>query len=71
MSGETGVPSPGAAPLAAAGLRLRVAGPGDAAGLLALKQALDRETPFVLLEPGERTESVDDVAAAEPGDPPG
>jgi len=36
------------------GLRWRAAGPGDAAGLLALKQELDRETSFMLLEPGER-----------------
>ena len=43
--------------------RLRAAGPGDAAGLLALKQDLDRETRFMLLEPGERRENREDVAA--------
>jgi ribosomal protein S18 acetylase RimI-like enzyme len=45
------------------GPRLRVAGPGDAAGLLALKQALDRETSFMLLEPDERREDRQHVAA--------
>jgi len=45
------------------GPRLRAAGPGDAAGLLALKQDLDRETSFMLLEPGERRENRGDVAA--------
>ena len=44
-------------------LRLRAAGPGDAAGLLALKRDLDRETSFMLLEPGERRENRGDVAA--------
>ena len=44
-------------------MRVRAAGPGDAAGLLALKQALDRQTQFMLLEPGERTEGPGDVAA--------
>jgi RimJ/RimL family protein N-acetyltransferase len=38
--------------------RLRVAGPDDAAGLLRLKQQLDQETSFMLLEPGERDTSV-------------
>jgi len=38
--------------------RLRVAGPGDAAALLRLKQQLDQETSFMLLEPGERDTSV-------------
>jgi hypothetical protein len=33
---------------------LRPAGPADAAPLLRLKQRLDRETSFMLLEPGER-----------------
>lgn len=46
-----------------AGLRFRAAGPGDAVSLLALKQALDHETHFMLLEPGERTEEADEVAA--------
>jgi len=45
------------------GPRLRVAGPDDAAGLLALKQALDRETSFMLLEPDERREDRQHVAA--------
>jgi len=44
--------------------RLRVAGPGDAAGLLALKQDLDRETSFMLLEPDERRETAEEVAAS-------
>jgi ribosomal protein S18 acetylase RimI-like enzyme len=42
--------------------QLRTAGPGDAAGLLALKRDLDRETRFMLLEPGERRETRGDVA---------
>jgi RimJ/RimL family protein N-acetyltransferase len=46
-----------------AGLRFRAAGPGDAAGLLALKKQLDRETSFMLLEPDERTEDSADIAA--------
>lgn len=46
-----------------AGPRFREAGPGDAAALLALKQDLDRETSFMLIEPGERTETAADVAA--------
>ena len=37
--------------------RLRVAEPGDAAALLRLKQRLDQETSFMLLEPGERDTS--------------
>ena len=45
------------------GPRLRAAGPGDAARLLALKKDLDRETSFMLLEPGERRENRSDVAA--------
>jgi ribosomal protein S18 acetylase RimI-like enzyme len=44
-------------------VRFREAGPGDAAAVLALKQDLDRETAFMLLEPGERSETVQDVAA--------
>jgi hypothetical protein len=35
-----------------------MAGPGDAAALLRLKQQLDLETSFMLLEPGERETSV-------------
>ena len=63
MSGDAGVPSQGCPPVMAAGVRLRAAGPGDAAGLLALKRALDQETRFMLLEPGERAEGPGDVAA--------
>jgi RimJ/RimL family protein N-acetyltransferase len=51
------------APAAAGRLRFREAGPADAAALLTLKHTLDRETSFMLLEPGERTESAEDVAA--------
>jgi RimJ/RimL family protein N-acetyltransferase len=47
----------------AGGVRFREAGPGDAAALLALKQDLDRETSFMLIEPGERTDTAADVAA--------
>jgi RimJ/RimL family protein N-acetyltransferase len=50
-------------PAAMSGCDFRVAGPGDAAGLLALKENLDRETSFMLLEPGERSEGKQDVAA--------
>jgi RimJ/RimL family protein N-acetyltransferase len=45
------------------GVRLREAGPGDAAALLALKRSLDLETSFMLLEPDERTEDEQDIAA--------
>ena len=45
------------------GARLRLAGPGDAAALLRLKQRLDRESSFMLFEPGERDASVDILAA--------
>src|SRR5262245_59443578 len=55
------VPDRPPAPLAVP--RFRPAGPGDAAGLLALKKDLDRETSFMLLEPGERSEDNADVAA--------
>jgi hypothetical protein len=41
---------------------LRVADPGDAAALLELKQRLDQETAFMLLEPGERDTSVEALA---------
>jgi hypothetical protein len=44
------------------GARIRVAGPGDAAALLRLKQRLDRETPFMLHEVGERDTSVQVLA---------
>jgi RimJ/RimL family protein N-acetyltransferase len=43
-------------------LSIRQATPGDAGALLALKQALDRETRFMLVEPGERTATEEDVA---------
>jgi RimJ/RimL family protein N-acetyltransferase len=42
--------------------RLRTARPGDAAALLRLKQWLDQETSFMLLEPGERDTSVPALA---------
>jgi RimJ/RimL family protein N-acetyltransferase len=45
-----------------AGATLRMAGPGDAAALLRLKQQLDQETSFMLLEPGERDTSVPTLA---------
>jgi RimJ/RimL family protein N-acetyltransferase len=44
------------------GARLRTAGPEDAASLLRLKQRLDQETSFMLLEPGERDTSADMLA---------
>jgi hypothetical protein len=47
------------------GARLRTAGPADAASLLRLKQRLDHETSFMLLEPGER-----DASAEALGPPP-
>ena len=46
------VPGPGPPSAAVPPLRFWMAGPGDAA-LLALKETLDRETSFMLLEPGE------------------
>jgi hypothetical protein len=39
------------------GARRRIAGPGDAAALLRLKQQLDQGTSFMLLEAGERETS--------------
>jgi len=42
--------------------RIRIAGPGDAAALLRLKQRLDRETSFMLLEADERDASAQAVA---------
>ena len=63
MSAEIHGPWPGEpASTAPGGVRFREAGPGDAAAVLALKQDLDRETAFMLLEPGERSETVQDVA---------
>ena len=41
---------------------IRLAAPGDAAALLRLKQRLDTETAFMLLEPGERDMSVQALA---------
>ena len=41
---------------------IRTAGPGDAAALLRLKQRLDRETSFMLLEADERDTSAQAVA---------
>jgi RimJ/RimL family protein N-acetyltransferase len=41
---------------------MRIAGPEDAAALLSLKQGLDQETSFMLLEPGERDTSVEALA---------
>jgi L-amino acid N-acyltransferase YncA len=46
-----------------AGVRFRAAGPGDAAGLVALTRALDQETRFMVPGPGGRTEGPGDVAA--------
>lgn len=45
------------------GVRFRAAGPDDAAAVLALKHGLDRETSFMMFEPGERAETAEDVAA--------
>jgi RimJ/RimL family protein N-acetyltransferase len=57
-------PSPAEpAPGAQADVRFREAGPRDAASLLALKRGLDRESSFMLLEPDERTEDEQDIAA--------
>jgi RimJ/RimL family protein N-acetyltransferase len=44
------------------GASLRTAGPEDAASLLRLKQRLDRESSFMLLEPGERDTSAEALA---------
>jgi RimJ/RimL family protein N-acetyltransferase len=41
---------------------LRIAGPDDAAALMKLKQRLDQETSFMLLEPGERDTSTQALA---------
>jgi RimJ/RimL family protein N-acetyltransferase len=57
------VPGPDTPSAALTALRFRVAGPGDAADLRALKENLDRETSFMLLEPGERSADEQDVAA--------
>ncbi len=47
----------------AAQARIRVAGPADAAALLQVKQQLDEETSFMLLEPGERDPAAETLAA--------
>jgi RimJ/RimL family protein N-acetyltransferase len=49
-------------PLGPPDVRMRAAGPDDAAALLRLKQRLDRETSFMLLEAGERDASVPALA---------
>lgn len=41
---------------------LRIAGPDDAAALMKLKQRLDEETSFMLLEPDERDTSIQALA---------
>ena len=41
---------------------LRIAGPDDAVALMKLKQRLDQETSFMLLEPGERDTSTQALA---------
>jgi RimJ/RimL family protein N-acetyltransferase len=43
-------------------VRVRAARPYDAAALLDLKRQLDRETSFMMYEPGERESSVQDLA---------
>jgi len=47
----------------AAPVRIRAARPYDAAALLELKRQPDRETAFMMYEPGERDSSVQDLAA--------
>ena len=62
-AGSGAVGDPGqAGPAGRPGVRLRAAGPQDAAALLALKQRLDRETSFMLLEPSERDAAVPALA---------
>ena len=46
----------------AAGLVLRIAGPDDAVALMRLKQRLDEQTSFMLLEPDERDTSTHTLA---------
>gem|GEM_PF-1409539 len=57
---RTRPPSPRAASgkAGAAPVRIRTAGPQDAAALLGLKRRLDQETSFMMFEPGERDSSV-------------
>jgi RimJ/RimL family protein N-acetyltransferase len=61
MSSRLGEASPGPAGRHQVGFREAL--PGDAEALLALKEQLDQETSFMLLEPGERNETVDQVMA--------
>ncbi len=63
VTSDAPVPKAGKLGTTDAGVRFREAGPADAAALLALKQQLDRETSFMLLEPDERTETAQDIAA--------
>jgi RimJ/RimL family protein N-acetyltransferase len=42
-------------------MTIRPAAPDDAAALVDLKRALDEETAFMLLEPGERRDTRDDM----------
>lgn len=44
-------------------VQIRAAGPADAVALLDLKRRLDRESSFMMYEPGERDSSVADLAA--------
>ncbi len=65
MGDETGTETTDPGPAGTPGqpaARLRVAGPGDAAALLRLKQRLDQETSFMLLEASERDASVPALA---------
>jgi ribosomal protein S18 acetylase RimI-like enzyme len=55
--------TPGVTSAPAGEVRFRESVPADAAALLALKRDLDRETRFMLLEPGERADTVQTVAA--------
>jgi RimJ/RimL family protein N-acetyltransferase len=45
-------------------ITIRTVRESDAAALLALRLALDEETPFMMLEAGERTTSVEDTRSA-------
>jgi RimJ/RimL family protein N-acetyltransferase len=44
-------------------ISIRAAGPDDAAAVLDLRLQLDRETTFMMFEPGERTATIDDQRA--------
>jgi len=59
LAGDSGKAGP---PSASPDARLRAAGPDDAAALLGLKQRLDQETSFMLMEAGERDASVPSLA---------